>query len=90
VHADRVQMEQVTKEVVGMSGRDVPVGQDLSGKVVLVERDDDLGTCPGGGGEHVPAVWSAACWVVSSARDDRSIRMAYPRPADRADFAKPG
>jgi hypothetical protein len=48
-----VQMELVDKEVVGMSGLDVPVGQDFSGKVVEVKR----GPCPDSGGEHVPVVW---------------------------------
>lgn len=40
-----------------MFGLDVPVGQDFGGKVVQVERDDDLGPCPDSGGEHVPVVW---------------------------------
>src|SRR5664280_946452 len=56
VHADRVQVELVDQEVVGVFGLDVPVGQYLSGKVAQVESDDDLGPCPDRGGENVSVV----------------------------------
>src|ERR1035437_3242959 len=56
VHTDRVQVELVDQEVVGVFGLDVPVGQYLGGKVAQVECDDDLGPCPDRGGENVSVV----------------------------------
>src|ERR1035437_2182925 len=46
VHADRVQVELVDQEVVGVFGLDVPVGPCFGGEVGQVECDDDLRRCP--------------------------------------------
>ena len=56
MHADRVQVELVDQDVVGVFGLDVPVGQCFVRKVAQVESDDDLGPGPDCCGEDVSVV----------------------------------
>ena len=56
VHADRVQMELVDKEVVGMSGLDVPIAQDFSGKVVQARDQSGPGSRRSAGIQYPSAV----------------------------------
>jgi hypothetical protein len=90
VHADGVQMELVDKEVVGMSGLDVPVGQDFSGKSLRLNvaraRIAAASTCRSSGSGRWREPMSGWWPVTTASRTARFIssRVRCSRPSSRS------
>ncbi|MNL50583.1 hypothetical protein D3C87_1736120 [compost metagenome] len=55
-HCRRVEVEEVVDELVRMLSLDTERAQCFTGKVFLIERDDDAGVAANGGCQHMSII----------------------------------